>query len=113
MDFTRFPRCVNGDVLIVLEPENRELQLHADMLRRQSKFFRDCLTQENVATLAVRSREVPGVWGERTWKMQMVVRLNFIMLQKIEWVLFIFARSNRFFLFRRSIPWPAPNPDSL
>jgi hypothetical protein len=70
MDFTRFPMCANGDVLIVLSPD-RKLQLHAEMLKRQSKFFRDKVVQENAATLRGRAKRS----GETTrWRFDLVDR---------------------------------------
>ncbi|QDS69590.1 hypothetical protein FKW77_008416 [Venturia effusa] len=51
MDFAGFPLCHNGDVLIVLSNDNR-LQLHAEILKRHSKFFKGRITQQNAATLS-------------------------------------------------------------
>jgi hypothetical protein len=51
MDFTGFPLCQNGDILIVLSPEHR-LQLHSEILKRHSKFFKERITQQNAATLS-------------------------------------------------------------
>lgn len=51
MDFSGFPLCTNGDVLIVLSNDNR-LQLHAEILKRHSNFFKDRITQQNAATLS-------------------------------------------------------------
>jgi hypothetical protein len=51
MDFSGFPLCANGDVLIVLSNDDK-LQLHSDILRRHSKFFKERITQQNAATLS-------------------------------------------------------------
>jgi hypothetical protein len=89
MDFTGYPYCANDDVLIVLEPGNWELKLHADVLRRHSKFFRDRLTEESAAMLSsiakrasqyVRWRydlvERPSPREDGPARLQMVVRLH-------------------------------------
>jgi hypothetical protein len=51
MDFTGFPLCANGDVLIILSNDNK-LQLHSEILKRHSKFFKERITQQNAATLS-------------------------------------------------------------
>jgi hypothetical protein len=51
MDFTGFPLCSNGDTLIALSP-NHALQLHSEILKRHSKFFKEHISQENAATLS-------------------------------------------------------------
>lgn len=51
MDFTGFPLCTNGDTLIVLSPKHT-LQLHSDILKRRSTFFKEHISQENSATLS-------------------------------------------------------------
>lgn len=51
MDFSGFPLCANGDVLIVLSNDNK-LQLHAEILKRHSKFFKERISQQNAATLS-------------------------------------------------------------
>jgi len=51
MDFNGFPLCANGDVLIVLSNDDK-LQLHSEILKRQSKFFKERITQQNAATLS-------------------------------------------------------------
>jgi hypothetical protein len=69
MDFTGYPRCANGDVLIVLEPGKLELQLHSDILRRQSRFFRERLTKENATTLSSKAKRA----GESVrWRFDLV-----------------------------------------
>lgn len=87
MDFTGFPMCANGDVLIVLSP-GRKLRLHTEMLKRQSTFFRDKVVQDNAATLsggATRSGETirwrfdlverPAPGGDGQGRLRMVVRI--------------------------------------
>lgn len=51
MDFSGFPECTNGDVLVVLADGNR-FQLHAEILKRHSKYFKERITQQNAATLS-------------------------------------------------------------
>lgn len=51
MDFTGFPLCTNGDVLIVLSNDNK-LQLHSEILSRHSKFFKERITQQHATTLS-------------------------------------------------------------
>lgn len=69
MDFKGYPRCNNGDVLIMLSPD-KEFQLHAEMLRRHSKFFRDRLS-DGGATLSSSAKRS----GETVrWRFDMVQR---------------------------------------
>ena len=70
MDFTGFPICLNGDVLIKLAPD-KSLQLHADMLKRHSKFFRDNISDDNGATLSSSAKKR----GESVrWRFDLVER---------------------------------------
>jgi hypothetical protein len=105
MDFTGYPRCINGDVLIILKPGDWELKLHADVQRRQSKFFRHRLTQESAATLSssakragefVRWRydlvERPGPGEDGPGKLQMVVCFS-VAPNHLSWLWLVRARS--------------------
>ncbi|KAF2431326.1 hypothetical protein EJ08DRAFT_632188 [Tothia fuscella] len=80
--------CANGDVLIVLAPD-MHLKLHAAMLQRHSKFFREHLIQENATTLSstLRARgetmrwrfdlvERPEIGDDGPGKLQMVADLS-------------------------------------
>jgi hypothetical protein len=72
MDFRNYPRCANGDVLIMLSSD-KIFQLHAEMLRRHSKFFRDRL-KDGGATLSSNAKRN----GETVrWRFDMVERPGF------------------------------------
>ena len=69
MDFKGYPRCNNGDVLIMLSPD-KAFQLHSEILRRHSKFFREHL-KDGGATLSTTAKRN----GEFVrWRFDMVER---------------------------------------
>src|ERR1700712_1222700 len=49
-DFTGFPMCRDGDVLITLST-NRQLQLHSGILKRHCQLFHDHLLDRNAIDL--------------------------------------------------------------
>jgi hypothetical protein len=69
MEFKGYPRCDNGNVLIMLSPD-KAFQLHAEVLRRHSTFFREHLMDggATLSTTAKRSGETVR------WRFDMVQR---------------------------------------
>jgi hypothetical protein len=55
-DFTGFPMCRDGDVLITLTT-NRQLQLHSGILKRHSQFFNDHLLEGNAIDLSATAKK--------------------------------------------------------
>ena len=55
-DFTGFPVCRDGDVLITL-CTNRQLQLHSGILKRHSQYFDDHLLESEACELSAAAKK--------------------------------------------------------